>query len=102
MTIEALQIALIILGVIIPIHRHGYMSYSLLDKINFSETHDWREGFKNGLANTVLIIALGSVNLFHLTLHNVIVLSQQKRVWIVLYSWYISKDEVQIYNEQLN
>lgn len=73
------------------------MSYSFLDKINFSETHDWREGFKNGLASMVLIIAHGSVNLFHLMLHDVIMLSQQKRIWIVLYSWYISKDEMQMY-----
>lgn len=74
MTIEALQIALIILRVIIPIHWHGYMLHSLLDKINLSENHDWSEGFKNELTNT----ALDSMNLFHLTLCNVIRYSNGK------------------------
>lgn len=102
MAIEALQIALIILREIIPICWHGYMSYSLLVEINFSETRDWREGFKSDLANTVWITAHGSVDLFHLTLHNLITLSQQESVWIVLYSCRISEDEIQVYKELVN
>lgn len=56
------------------------MSYSFLDKINFSETHDRSEDFEIKLVSIVLITALGSVNLFSLTFHNVITISQQKRI----------------------